>query len=246
MDSPVLQKYLFPTDKTTIFTSCDFHQRNETKYFNKDVTSSSIPITLREIQGRKMQPHLILFYFNKHREILTRWDSLGKSLPFGPPLNLTTLNSGPPVPLPPIVLKSVNLEYEKQLYETFKKITISNPFHWAKIMTDEKKYFILFYLNTFPVEFYNSQISPTEITDRYYKDSSDNYFYRYLEHNSILGNDYITNKKKEKFKAFDSLKLKGKYFKALEDNRPYPGVVKGRIYKIVEKTAGAFFLEELN
>tara|TARA_R110002096_G_scaffold114844_1_gene248945 strand:+ start:543 stop:1280 length:738 start_codon:yes stop_codon:yes gene_type:complete len=245
MEENIIQKYIFPSRRDTVFKSCDFHLLNETEAENKQVTSSSIPITLKEKEQDKTDPYLILFYFNKHKPILEEWEKLENEFPVTEIYIDPTLVT-PPQKLKKIKFRTVNLEYEKQLYNTFKNLTISNPFQWAKIMKDNKNYFSIFYLNTFPVEFYTSFIDIRDIEKRYYKDRFDNYYARYINHRNKLGFEYLENKKKEKFKAFDSLRLKGKYFKALEDDKPFSGIKKGRIYKIIEKTPGNFFAEELN
>ena len=243
MNKTIIQKYIFPDRKGTIFRSCDFHLVNENH--NKDVTSSSIPVTLKELEDSKGEPYLIFFYFNKHKPLLQEWIKLGVEFP------MIEINLDPSLvtstrPLKKIKFKSVNLDYEKDLYHTFENLTISNPFHWAKIRNNNKRYFTIFYLNTFPVEFYDSEINIREIQERYYKDRLDNYYARYINSKNMLGFDYIEKKKNEKFKAFDSLRLKGKYFKALEDNRPFPGIKKGKFYKVIEKTPDNFFAEEIN
>tara|TARA_R110001592_G_scaffold18816_12_gene77728 strand:- start:10303 stop:11034 length:732 start_codon:yes stop_codon:yes gene_type:complete len=243
MEENIIQKYIFPRRKDTIFRSCDFHLVNEK--VNKNVSSSSIPITLRETDENKSDPYLILFYFNKHKDILREWENLGSNFPLTEiDISISLLN--PIQKLKKINFKAINLEYEKDLYNTFRNLQISNPFYWSKILRDNKNHFTIFYLNTFPVEFYSSIIDQRAIEERYYKDSLENYYARYINHRNNLGFNYIEEKKKVKFKSFDSLRLKGRYFKALEDDRPFPGVKKGKIYKVVEKTPGDFFVEELN
>ena len=148
MNKTIIQKYIFPDRKGTIFRSCDFHLVNENH--NKDVTSSSIPVTLKELEDSKGEPYLIFFYFNKHKPLLQEWIKLGVEFP------MIEINLDPSLvtstrPLKKIKFKSVNLDYEKDLYHTFENLTISNPFHWAKIHNNNKRYFTIFYLNTFPV-----------------------------------------------------------------------------------------------
>ena len=245
MEETIVQKYIFPGRKDTILRSCDFHLVNEKSEDNKNVSSSCIPITLRETDENKSEPYLIFFYFNKQRVILQEWEKLGDSFPVTE-IDISSTLLGSPQKLKKIKFRCVNFEYEKDLYNTFRNLKISNPFYWSKILRDNKNHFTIFYLNTFPVEFYSSIIDQRAIEERYYKDSLENYYARYINHRNNLGFNYIQEKKKEKFKVFDSLRLKGRYFKALEDDRPFPGVNKGKLYKVVEKTPGDFFVEELN
>ena len=79
MENTIIQKYIFPNRKDTIFRSCDFHLVDE-KY-NKDTTSSSIPATLKELEDNKSDPYLVFFYFNKHKPLLEEWENLGPSFP---------------------------------------------------------------------------------------------------------------------------------------------------------------------
>ena len=62
---------------------------------------------------------------------------------------------------------------------------------------------------------------------------------------SLEGRKYLEDQKEKKFKAFDSLKLKGRYFQALQDDRPFRGVIKGKYYRVIETGAGEFKLFEL-
>ena len=80
MEEQILQKYIFPKNRDTIFESCDFHLSEEDSE-EKDVYSSSIPTTLKELSVSKKDPHLVLFYFNREEDILEEWEKLGTELP---------------------------------------------------------------------------------------------------------------------------------------------------------------------
>lgn len=243
MGEQILQKYIFPKNRDIIFESCDFHLSEEDSE-EKDVYSSSIPTTLKELSVSKKDPHLVLFYFNREEDILEDWEKLGTELPDN---NIKLDNSldDKNKELPKIQFRCVNLDYEKKIYHTFKNITISNPYHWAKYFSDKKRYFILFYLNTLPIEFFNDIISENKIMEKYYKDGKDNYYGKFLSLTSLEGRKYLEDQKEKKFKAFDSLKLKGRYFQALQDDKPFTGVIKGKYYRVIETEAGEFKLFEL-
>ena len=254
MEDQIIQEYIFPRDNDTIFRACDFHLEKEEE--GKDFFSTSIPSTLKEentISGEeKFLPLLILFYFNNHQEILEEWEKLGPESP-KEDKDLVRIDNEVDeetdiyqLKLKKIRFRSINLDYEKKLYHCFKNLTISNPFHWSKITGKRKNYFILFYLNTFPVEFYSGSIDIKKIEERYYKDGKDNYFSRFLVTTTDIGRNYIEKKKEEKFKVFDSLNLKDKYFKALENDKPFPGIEKGKYYKIIEIKPGEFKATELH
>ena len=244
METLLIQKYVLPNLKESSFRSCDFHLSDEKIEDNIDVTTSSIPVTLKDRKEEKSSPYLILFYFNNESYILDEWEklTLGDT---DPELKLDSSISVGEEPLPRLKFRSVNLDYEKKLYTTFKTLTISNPFRWCKLF-NEKKYFILFYLNTFPVEFYEEDLKLSSIREKFYKDSKDNYYARYLNFENDLGNQYIEKKKEEKYKVFNSIKLKGKYFRALENDKPFQGIKKGKLYRMVERSPGFFFPEEIN
>lgn len=248
MKDQIIQEYIFPKDNDSIYSGCDFHLGIEKE--NRFI-STGISTTLKEenfiTDNVKYLPCLILFYFNRHQKILEEWEKLETSFPkedkdeiildstvLGDPLN-PVLDK-----LKKINIRCVNLDYENQLYLCFKNLKISNPFYWSKIKGNEKNYFILFYINTFPVEFYTGPIDENKIKETYYKDGKDNYFSKFLVTETDLGKNFLEKKREEKFKVFDSLKLKGRYFKALEDNRPYNGIKKGRYYRIEEVKPGEF------
>lgn len=254
MEKQIIQEYIFPDnkDKDFILNGCDFHLEPEK---NNNFITSCIPSTLKQesiiFSDKKYLPYLILFYFNHHKEVLEKWQALGKSFPENN--GIITLDNSVTGPLlipgqnqlQQINIRCVNLDYEKKLYSCFKNLNISNPFYWAKIRGEEKNYFILFYYNTFPAEFYYGPIDKTKIKEKYYKDGTDNYYSRFLVSTTPIGRQYLEKKKEEKFKVFDSLRLKGKYFKALEDNKPYDGIIKGKYYEIVEIKPGEFKVVQL-
>jgi len=243
MEEQILQKYIFPRERELIFGSCDFHLERDNSN-EEDSYSSSIPITLKELSESKKEPYLILFYFNKDKNILEEWENLGAELS-GDEIKLDDSLDTENKNIPKVRFRCINLDYEKKLHATFKNIKISSPYYWAKYFSNEQRYFILFYLNTFPVEFFNDVITEKRVREKYYNDKVDNYYGKFLLTNSVDGRKYLEEQKEKKFKAFDSLKLKGKYFKALQDNKPFAGVVKGRYYKIIETSTNDFKLFEL-
>ena len=144
----------------------------------------------------------------------------------------------------PLGIRCVNLDYEKKLYETFKNLKISNPFHWAKILNDRKEYFVILYLNTFPVEFYTDEITEEKIKEKYFAGNEDNYYNKFILDTSDEAIEYINQKKKERFRVFDDLQIKGNYFRALEDDQPVIGLKKGKYYTIINKGGDVFeFIE---
>ena len=234
----IIEKYLMPNsgNRDNILQSCNFHLDDETEKDNQRMISSSIPITIKENNEMDLynfEPYLVLFYFNKHRNILEEWNKL----PF-----FVQYNTGNDIF--PIYPKCVNLDYEKKLYQTFKNLKISNPFHWAKILNDKKEYFVILYLNTFPVEFYTDEITEEKIKEKYFKGPQDNYIEKFILDNSTEGIKYINQKKKERFRVFDDLQIKGNYFRALEDDQPVIGIKKGKYYTVINKDGDDFeFIE---
>jgi hypothetical protein len=214
----ILETYTFPYDTGLTLKSCDFHLKDEEK--NNNLLTTSIPCTLKIFS-----PCLILFYFNKDKEILDKWQKLGTKTPED-----TTLN------IEQVEFKCINLDYEKKLYGTFQNLSVSNPFRWLKIQGNNKRYFILFYLSSVPKEFYDGEIDLDAISDEYYSNDSND---------GEKSTNYINKIKDEKFRIFDRLNLKENYFVALKNDYPTKGITKGKYYKIIEKKPGTYDFIEL-
>jgi hypothetical protein len=193
---------LLESDK--MFSECDFHIGEK----DENHMTSSIPITLKNKNFDKEGPYLILFYYDDNEPVLEEWKKVFSNPFISPYLNL----------------KCVNLDYETKIYDTFKNLSISNPFKWAKIKDEEKKYFVIFYLDTLPQEFYKGILEPTVIISQY------NDFQNKFQ---VSTSSRIKEIKDQKTKIFESLRFKDNYFKALEDDYPVTGIKKNKYYKIV-------------
>lgn len=230
MTNNILRNYLL-LDDDYMLGECDFHLKGDE--LNKNHLSSSIPITLKEVtdgivkKEEFFQPHLILFYFNDDTEILKKWEKVleRKDTWSGITFNLEGISD--PVTVPKINFKGVNLDFEKRIYDNFKNISTFNPFYWTRL--HEKSYFILFYNNTFPIEFYKDEITSDSIKSKYYSDEDNNWLV-----NFSVDVNYLNELKNNKFKVFDEKTFKGNYYQALEDNKPVPGIIKGKHYQVIK------------
>ena len=230
-EEKIIQKYNLPIYTNNSLSSCDFHLNGEKTEDNDSTTSSCIPITLRETEANDMSnPYLILFYYQNQERLLDKWEEAIEEMSTSPyPSIVVPLSGGTCVGISPPILKSVNLSYEKEILNTFKNLSLSNPFRWTKIFHEEKNHFVLFYNNTFPIEFYDKELDKDIIKDEYYGTSLINWYTKFE------GMSYIDTKKEEKFKSFDHLELKDNYFVALEDGVPDPSIVKGKHYRVINR-----------
>ena len=237
----IIQKYNLPNYTTNSLTSCDFHLNGEKEQDNTLTTSSCIPITLKETEGKDMSdPHLILFYYENQERLMDKWEEIIEDIETDPYPSISfMIGTCIGISLVSPILKSVNLTYEKKILDTFKNLSLSNPFKWAKIFYEEERHFVLFYNNTFPIEFYQGELDKDIIQIEYYGTSLTNWYTRFE------GTSYIDNKKDEKFKTFDHLDLKDNYFVALEDNLPVPGIEKGKHYRVIKGSGDIFEFAEI-
>lgn len=237
----IIQKYNLPISTNNALSACDFHLIGEKKEDNSLTTSSCIPITLKETEGRDMSdPHLILFYYENQERLLGKWEEAIEDIGTSPfPSIVVSMTDGTSIGISPPILKSVNLSYEKEILNTFKNLSISNPFRWTKIFYEEQKPFVLFYNNTFPVEYYQKELDIDIIGYEYYQSPLINWYSKFE------GTSYIDSKKEQKFKSFDHLELKDNYFVALEDGVPDPSIVKGRHYRVINRGGDIFQFEEI-
>ena len=223
-----------------IYTDCDFHLNNLKIKKVPGIITHNIPGTLDLNQDSqnytfKNSARLILFYYNKEQNILDDWTKMTESIILDN--NFYRESSGTSVittepgtcNIKRLEFKTVNLDFEKNIQTTFENFSLANPYKWLKINSEEKKHFVVFYLEGLPVEFYKGNLRKQEIKSSYVDNIRNNYYTKYIKRDL----EYINEKRKEKTKIFDHLNLKEKYFKALEDNKPVNGIKKGRYYKII-------------
>lgn len=221
--------------------NCDFNtildENNNFSYdFSSQLGNSKLPCTLKKISN----PILILFYYDNTRKgILTEFfeSSFAENLEEGKEEdklflqeNDTRFNFG-----------FVNLDLEDKILKAFQEMNGLNPFSWAKIegieettgnstqITYEKYPFIIFYYNSLPQFMYEGIVSSETIKSE---------FLNWRKEIIEMDNREIREIKEKKIK-------RDGYFKALEDNKPFQGIQKGKIYwlSVTENTEGIYDYE---
>ena len=133
----ILERHLFLQGNTRLrkFAECDFNLSDDTK---KD--KLSIPLTLKSVKD----PHVILFYYNDtNSKTLKKWENLCVDQEVSVNPNTSMIRFG-----------FVNLDFERRIFENFKKISVYSPYHWMKIKDDNDRYFVVFYHEKYPQYYY--------------------------------------------------------------------------------------------
>jgi len=214
---------------------CDFNSTIDYKDMidDEELKNSKIPGTLTDYHN----PMLVLFYYNDTREnILTEFyeSSYGEDLEPGDETDFIFKEpDDEDVNNLKFKFAYVNLDMETDILETFKEMTGLNPFSWCKIESDNntppnyQKYpFIIFYYNTLPQFMYEGTINSETIKLE---------FKNWRKELIKIENDELQKLKKINL-------TKEGYFTALENDKPIPGLVKGRTYwvEVSEDSMGIF------
>ena len=257
-EEKIIQEYLLPKPiyGTSIYqyniygmnlTSCDFNLDNNKG--DSIFLSSSVPSSLKN--ETYSNPHLILFYYNDNDTILNSWCSSIKKMISDPELyklNSEDLPDKYKKRFKRIEFKTINLDLERNVYETFRNLKFSNPFHWAKIIEEKEKLpFILFYIETFPVEYFSITDLESDFVqkfkNRYLKSNTNNIYESYYVKKDI--EKEVEKKRDEKSKVFETMNKN--YFKAMKDSDDGK-IKKGKYYRIVEvhNQKDKYLVEEIN
>lgn len=251
--SDVIGKFSFLKENKNFkrYRECDFFLDSSIKSRNKKIVkkNSDIPISLKyDSLEETSKPTIILFYFNNTpKEIKEDWEKVPSTFRTGKDWKTkksidyknkkfikkqedVSFNFG-----------FVNLDYEQKLYETFKKIDKFNPFHWAKIRSNEKEHFILFYNKLYPQNFMKGEIL------KIYE------YFVHLEHKAILkfNIENTGTDKYEKGKSYDlvgcNITDKGTSgiikIVNLKDNDDDPGVVSNKNFNFKLINKGKNYIE---
>ena len=208
---------------------CDFNNIKEydndavkIDLFNKQLKNSKLPGTLKKI----LNPILVLFYYdNTRKNILTEFFESNSVENLESGEEEDSIFSGEDDMK--FNFGFVNLDLEKEILKTFQKMTGLNPFSWAKIEEDYEGYpFIIFYYNSLPQFIYEGTVDSTTI-----KLEFKNWRKELIE---------MENKDLEEVKNKE-IKREG-YFVALENDKPFKGIVKGKTYWVIvsENTSGIY------
>ena len=149
----LIGNFKFPRGNDLIrLSECDFFINT-----SKSGKISDIPTTLKENSSLDSgKPFLILFYYNNISEkILENFSDMKENFMNGGNWE-TKLNGNNQ----PFNFGYVNLEYEKKIDETFKKMSKFNPFYWTRNLNTEKEHFIIFYYHHYPQYFYYKDTDP--------------------------------------------------------------------------------------
>ena len=149
----LISNFKFPRGNDLIrLSECDFFINTP-----KPGKISDIPTTLKENSSLDFgNPFLILFYYNNiSEEILENFSDMKETFTNG--VNWETKLNGNDQPFN---FGYVNLEYEKKIDETFKKMSKFNPFYWTRNLNTEKEHFIIFYYHHYPQYFYHKATVP--------------------------------------------------------------------------------------
>lgn len=217
----ILERHIFLQENSRLrkFNECEFNLHDDSK---KD--KITISLSLKKVK----EPYIILFYYNDtNRRILKKWEDLSVSTEIEKDPNTERLRFG-----------FLNLDFEGEVFENFKSMSVYSPYHWMKIKDDNDRYFVVFYYEKYPQYYYSGPFNPTSMIVEF-SDWENKISQKQIE-------------RSEKIKQFSDSLLSGNgLFKAmgdfylLSDTGDKVLIKRGRSYKILHLGSERYNIMEL-
>ena len=249
--------FLPSDDKIIRLGSCDFHLKDD-----QDIDKMyQVQTGLKKI----INPILILLYYNNtSKKILTEFFRASRDTTIGDgkeedifrnlkegdmTRNLKegdmtrNLKEGKNLEALKFKFASVNLDYESELYRSFKNISLGNPFKWLEIVEGENYPFIVFYYQGVPQFIYEGIMNSKSLINEFSEWYSD------LMENKKEDRNTKLEDKNGIYLAIDDNNIKyydKQGFSPTEENKKEFSFIKGEIFRVTFLDERAIFSKNLD